>query len=232
MGKGKGEKPHPLLQSLIPLVEGLAETFGPRCEVVLHDLRHLDSSIIAIKGGLTGRKVGGPVTDLVLRMLEDAKRTGTDPKDVLNYENRTIDGRIFKSSTIFIRDARGTPVGCLCINYDVTDLLYLTDILKGLCYHEPAAVPPEGERFPTDIDTLVEQVIKDTVDHNKPAALLSREERLALIKRLEDKGVFLVKGGVALVARYLGVSRYTVYNYRAELRDKQAIANEAGEAGL
>jgi predicted transcriptional regulator YheO len=29
---------HPILKGLIPLVDGLADTFGKNCEVVLHDI--------------------------------------------------------------------------------------------------------------------------------------------------------------------------------------------------
>ena len=44
------------LQALLPVVRGLAEMFGPDCEVVLHDVRRLPHSIVAIENGaVTGR---------------------------------------------------------------------------------------------------------------------------------------------------------------------------------
>ncbi len=56
-----------IVQSYIPLVDFLAEILGPTAEVVLHDLRKKEHSMIAIRNGrLTGRRadrnVGGPVS--------------------------------------------------------------------------------------------------------------------------------------------------------------------------
>jgi len=44
------------LESLKPVVDGIATMFGKNCEVVLHDLRNLERSIVAIANGhVTGR---------------------------------------------------------------------------------------------------------------------------------------------------------------------------------
>ena len=58
------------MESLKTVVDGIAGTFGPRCEVVLHDLSTLDHSIIKIANGhVTGRTIGGSITDQGLRQL-------------------------------------------------------------------------------------------------------------------------------------------------------------------
>ncbi|MFF2515221.1 PAS domain-containing protein [Streptomyces sp. NPDC058086] len=48
-----------ILAALTPVIEGLAATFGPACEVVLHDCRRGDRSVVAVAGQVTGRQVGG-----------------------------------------------------------------------------------------------------------------------------------------------------------------------------
>ncbi|MFQ5693859.1 MAG: helix-turn-helix domain-containing protein, partial [Nitrospinota bacterium] len=50
----------------------------------------------------------------------------------------------------------------------------------------------------------------------RPAPLMAREQKVRVVRDLERKGIFLIKGAVDEVARLLGVSRYTVYNYRKE----------------
>ena len=58
------------MQTLLPVVRGLAEMFGPDCEVVLHDVGRLPHSIVAIENGtVTGRTVGDVPTDRMLRNL-------------------------------------------------------------------------------------------------------------------------------------------------------------------
>ena len=48
-----------ILAALAPVVDGITATFGPMCEVVLHDYRRPEQSVVAIAGSVTGRAVGG-----------------------------------------------------------------------------------------------------------------------------------------------------------------------------
>ena len=41
-----------------------------------------------------------------------------------------------------------------------------------------------------------------------------------MVQQLEERGVFLMKGSVEMVAGILGVTRYTVYNYIDAVRSK------------
>ena len=71
-----------ILQGFIPIVEGIAKTFGKNCEVVLHDFSNLQSSIIAIENGhVTGRSVGSPMTEVGLKAIK--KGDTTDRKSVV-----------------------------------------------------------------------------------------------------------------------------------------------------
>ena len=99
------------LQMLRQLAHGLCVHFGSNCEVVVHDLsrNQPDSSIVLIENGhVSSRKVGDGPSHIVLEALR------ADPaklEDKLSYLTRTHDGRILKSSTIYIRDENGKPVG-------------------------------------------------------------------------------------------------------------------------
>ena len=60
-----------VLKTYIPLVDFIAGIVGPNCEVVLHDLSNVDESIVAIRNNhISGRKVGGPLTNLGLKLLK------------------------------------------------------------------------------------------------------------------------------------------------------------------
>lgn len=59
-----------IIKSWIPMVEFIARTYGENCEVILHDLRDLDKSIVAIKNNhITGRQIGGTITDFALKLI-------------------------------------------------------------------------------------------------------------------------------------------------------------------
>lgn len=52
----------------IKLVDFLDAIMGPRSEIALHDLSDFSRSIIALSNGhISGRSVGGPATNLVLK---------------------------------------------------------------------------------------------------------------------------------------------------------------------
>ena len=47
---------------------------------------------------------------------------------------------------------------------------------------------------------------------------MTREERLAKVRFLEEQGIFLMKGSIELAAARLGVKEVTIYSYLDELR--------------
>jgi len=115
----------------LPLMDFLAELLGPRTEVVLHDTSDLDRSIVALTNGhVSGRTVGGPATDLVLKVLQNHEH---DDQDYLaNYLAESRTGGAFRSSTFFIRDAGGEVVGMLCVNIDDEPLTRARDLLDAI----------------------------------------------------------------------------------------------------
>jgi len=76
-------------------IKTIAEMFGKKCEVLIHDFRNPQHSIVAIENGhVTGRKIGDPITDLALSVW---KKNGYENKKidrVINYKTKTKDGKM------------------------------------------------------------------------------------------------------------------------------------------
>ena len=208
---------HPLLKGIIPLVEGIANTFGKNCEVVLHDIRNPQSSVIAIANGhITGRSIGSPMTEYGLATL----RSGQFDKPIVNYRKKTRDGRILKSSSLFIKDENGKLIGFLCINYDISELTIARNIINNLTnIIEETDFSEEDESFGNTVNEMLSSIVNKTLESvGKPVAFISKEEKVNIVQILDEKGVFLIKGAIDYVAKVLCVSRYTVYNYLDETR--------------
>lgn len=127
------------LDMIRPLVRGIAATFGRTCEVVLHDFRHPEHSIVEIVGDVTHRHIGGSMSQIGLGALAQ----GDAAQDQLNYLIRTPDGSVIKSSTIVLRDHHGHVFGALCINLDVTKLRLLAHTIgefAGVSVEQPTLV--------------------------------------------------------------------------------------------
>jgi len=110
-----GELKQRTFASLRMVMKAIVELLGPASEVVLHDMSDADSSIVAVEGNVTGRCVGGPLTDSGLGCLRSP-----DSGRVYNYTTVAEGGRAIKSASVFLSDDRGGIFGGLCINLDIT----------------------------------------------------------------------------------------------------------------
>lgn len=206
------------LQMLREIVPALGRALGPFYEVVLHDFSKPERSIIAIEGNLTGRHVGGSVTNVVLPALK-----GESVEHMLGYKTVLKDGRVLKSSTIFVRDVEGKVIGAICINFDLSAIQSSLSMLNSL-----AALTEEEkeEVFPTNVSELVSELIDRVIgSFYKPVAFLNREEKIQIVRQLDHLGLFLIRGAIDAVADALSISRATVYSYLEEIRGKEMIGD-------
>ncbi|MFK7696213.1 transcriptional regulator [Paenibacillus sp. HJGM_3] len=197
------------------LVRGLAAQFGSDCEVVLHDLRRpYDSTIVAIENGhITGRKVGDPGTNLGLEILRGTENNGNK----FNYVTQTKDGRMLRSSSIYMKDKSGATIGSLCINYDITGLLMAEKTLQSLTMAGPSQVVKES--FVSNVTDLLDALLQEAQDQvGKPVAHMLKEDKMRMIQLLDGKGALLVKKGGEKICQYLNISKYTLYNYLEEIK--------------
>jgi len=199
---------------LKPIASGIAETFGDNlCEIVIHDLAHPDSSIVCIEGNVTGRKVGGPLTDLGLANLQ----FGDAQEDILNYLTQTQNSKVLKSSSIMLRDENGHVFGTLCINIDMSKFIALENLIRELIAFDLQI--QVQETFSDDISEVLQTLIEDASNTvGRSVEEMNKQDKVRFVAFLDEKGAFNVKKAVPFVAKYLGVSRFTIYNYLKEVR--------------
>ncbi|BCK85185.1 hypothetical protein MM59RIKEN_25040 [Pusillibacter faecalis] len=191
------------------MAAGIAAQFGSGCEVVVHDLsRHPDHSIVAIfNGHVTGRKVGDGASHVVLEQLRSQDQT---TKDHLCYLTKTPDGKILKSSTIYIRNSRGKVAAILAINYDISRLMMVENAIADLI---STPQPAEPEKI-VNVNDLLEELIQQSVALvGKPVVLMNKEDKIRAIQFLSQNGAFLVTKSGDKIAKYFGISKYTLYSY-------------------
>ena len=207
-----------VLQFMLQLAKGLARQFGPNCEVVVHDLDSNDpnSSIVAIENGhVTGRKVGDGPSHVVLEALRSGRENLTDH---LSYLTRTKDGKILKSSTIYVRDDDGEAIGIFAINYDITLMLAMEENLKQFTATDQDQREPE--RISRNVGDLLDELIEQSVKIvGKPVALMTKEDKVKAIQFLNETGAFLITKSGDKVCKFFGISKYTLYSYIDEAKE-------------
>jgi len=200
------------LEMLEQLAAGIAAQFGSKCEVVIHDVssNHPDHSIVAIENGhVSGRKVGDGASQIVLDQLT---RQDAQPRDHLCYLMRTPDGKILKCSSLYIRNSKGKVSAIFCINYDVSGLTMVQNELDALLdTRDKDTVEPEKI---INVNSVLDELIEQSVAKvGKPVALMNKEDKVRAIQFLNQSGAFLVTKSGDKVAKYFGISKYTLYSY-------------------
>jgi predicted transcriptional regulator YheO len=202
------------------IIGPLAKSLGAHCEIVLHDYRIPDRSVVAVAGKVTHRRVGSAMSEIGLSVLAE----GGAAQDRLNYLTEAPNGRIVNSSTIVLRDRNAAIFGALCINVDVTELRSAVTALEALI---GAGVQPSPMTSTDDIRDVIEAVLRDELRARSPKTL-SRRDRLEVIRALDARGVFSIKRAMEQVATLLGVSRATAYACLSVVRTETAAG--AGES--
>ncbi len=203
------------LNLLSDIAKCIAMQFGENCEVVLHDLTlPYNKTIVAIwNGHVTGRKIGDGGTNAGLEILKGS----VSPDDQYSYINTLPDGKILRSSSKYFRDEYGKVNGSMCINLDITDFVRCEQNLHALTTPTEQKVPSTPEFFIGNIDALLEQMMSEAVQvTGKSIKDLTKEEKVRIVHSLDCKGFFLIKKSAEKLADFLGLSRYSIYNYLNE----------------
>lgn len=195
------------LSFLDALARLISEMFGTKCEVAISDLENTGHSVLSIYNSeVTGREVGSPLT-------ADTKRRLKDKENIYhsNYsKNIPRLSKEIKSSTVIV-EVFGHLVS-FCINVDCTELKTIQFMLNTFLSMDKDRYDIEevSEKHPP----LINSIIEEELNHlKKPVKKLNKKERLSIISNLQKKEIFQMQKSVPIVADYLCISRYTVYNY-------------------
>lgn len=181
-----------ILEQYKILVDFLGKALGPDYEIVLHDITSEPGQIIAIANS--------------------------------HISDRTI----------------GNPIGLLGINFDDSRYRNLCDKLL-LSLHpdefsqaknsfslespapaEASSKQPDSlkEDFPMDISALMQKAFESaTSSLDTPIDRLNQQEKRDIVQKLQERGVFKLKGGIAFAAKNLSCSPATVYRYLGDLEN-------------
>ncbi len=203
-----------MLENLRHIAKALAVQFGKNCEVVIHDLSEnaIEHSIVYIENGhVSGRKIGDGPSKIALDTY--AKMKNKEVPDHLAYLLHAENGHLLKSSTIFMRDHEGNIRYLFAINFDITGLTSITHSLEAFieCSEDDAV---SSEPLTGNVNMLLDELIDRSVELvGVPVRAMTKEDKIKAIQFLNDAGAFLITKSGDKVAKYFGISKYTLYSY-------------------
>ncbi len=200
-----------IFENLKKIADSIHALFGPNSEVVIHDLADLQKSLVYMRGDVTGRDVGAPATDLLVKLVQ---QEGEQLDFFHNYKSVTPDGRCLKSATTIIRDSSGKPVAAFCINLDTSQYFNAIQALLPFIHDLETGKYPSKETYAeSPADTIRTLFVRAVEEIGKQPGAMSIEEKTRFIELMKKSGAFQFKGAVSQVAALMDVTKCTVYNY-------------------
>jgi D-arginine utilization repressor len=202
------EEDLPWLGAIEPACAAIAALLYPHAEVVVHELG--TDRIVALWNPFSGRACGDP------SLLQELPAHWSEQPMQGPYPKVELDGRPMSAVSAVVPDAAGVPRGLLCVNLDRTPFADAARMLDAL--FAPTTAPP-AELFERDWrDQIASGVAGYCAELAVPRERLSRAQRLELVRRLEQAGLFATRNAADHTATALGVSRATVYSMLKEIR--------------
>lgn len=195
----------------------IAAQFGSSCEIVLHDLgKDYNHTIIDIRNGhVTNRKIGGCGSNLGLEVLNGSIVDG----DRYNYVTTTSDGKILRSSSIYIQNDEGRVIASICINLDITESIQFEGFLRQYNHFETST---QNEFFAQDVNHLLDFLLQQAQALvGKDPKTLSKDERITYLAYLDRKGAFQITKSGIRICEILGISKFTLYSDLETIRSAQ-----------
>lgn len=209
-----------ILESHKDVVDGIALMMGPSCEVVLHSLENPEHACIKIAHSHhTRRSVGASLTDHGVQVIREFLKSGQQHGSC--YTTMSANGDPMRSVFTVINND-GRAIGLLGINFNMNTPLsefISTFSLFNNCQDTSSSSEPKPGAH--SIDGLVKNAVSEVVKEiSTNINIPNHEKNKYIVFGLHEKGIFDIKGAVIMVATELNLSKFTIYSYIREMRDK------------
>ena len=208
------------LDRYIPVTEFIAEMMGPDTEVILYSVT--DRSVYYVINPMDEEMVvGSGLRSLERRFLEN--RLYDHESFVVNYRALSKHRNKLKSATLFLRGDNRQLIAMLTVNANVDRLVELRDMLNEMVSgHRPYDNQHGTSFYNVSVEGIVSTTIRKELDKYKvPPDRLSQQEKIEIVRCLDQQGIFLVKGAIVEVAKSLQTTETTIYRYLNKLSNKQ-----------
>jgi len=199
-----------------PIADAIARLFHPHAEVVVHDI--IEDKIAYIINPFSGRSIGDP------SLLDLDPHDPSLTNDIIGpYEKAGDRGQRIRSITAVLRSEAGESIGILCINLDFSVLESALEVLDGFVRSQDHEALPEVLFRKDWVDLINLEIRSHLTETGNSLDSIDIDGRIALLKRLDEKGLFFARKSVQQIAHLLGLSRATVYKHLKDIRKTNVL---------
>lgn len=215
-----------ILQTYSHLAEMVYAQFGESCNATLYSIYNGKGKVVVSKGNLLEDNSGEEMPDYIMQMYERAK---DNPPVGYGFINRCHPGYLLRTSLHYIYNENHRLIGCFCISHNMMQIKMVMSFLEEF-YRTENYLKEEEPFASTDTQNTIQDFVSQTIDDfinkrlsGRDFSTLPRAQKLLLIEELNQKGIFLVKGTVEIIAKKVHLSKFAIYNYLDEIRSKNDI---------
>lgn len=211
------------LDAILPLMHFFSEMLGPDAEIILYDVD--DRVVYQVLNPMDDEMIPGSEMRSLERSLLDSK--AYEKEDfIVNYRALSRSKHKLKSATFFLKNNPERQLkGMITVNINVERLVELRDALNvmisGYRPYEAPAKSPFYNSFEVSVEGLVSSAIREELDRfGVEPTRLSYQEKMEMVRSLDEKGIFLVKGAIAELASALKTTETSIYRYLNKLQEQ------------
>ncbi|MDO5028225.1 MAG: PAS domain-containing protein [Bacillota bacterium] len=225
------------LENYIGFMSFISKAIGPDYELYLLDTRGVKYKKISLEyGEISDKNLGDDLPPAIKSTLAMKEYEHTDY--IVNRTTYSKTGKALRTSMYFIKSDKGDLEGIMCINFDDSRYEELGKQIMYLCH--PDEYIEERISSVQEIDNVeegleyinqgekltMEDSIMSMIDVEIKAALipverLTPDEKVQIVKNLDSKGFFMLKGAVSILSNVLDMSQASVYRYINMARDER-----------
>lgn len=211
------------LERYIPMIKFISEILGPDAEVILYDVH--SKSVYAVMNPFDDEMVvGSPMRSLEEGFLN--KNIDKEYPYIVNYHALSKSKHKLKSATLFLKNQQKETHAILSVNINVERLVEMRDYLNILVSGNRPYDEKVGTSFYNSFDVSMEGIVNSTIKKEverfgvEPCRL-SQKEKLEIVRSLDKKGIFLVKGAIGDLAQELQTTETSIYRYLNKLANSE-----------
>ncbi len=198
------------------IAESVSAALGESFEIILYDLTQAQQPVLRVLGkNISGLTKGDSGKD---ENFNSVYAQCKKESRIFKSEKKIINGREMRSTIIFfVDDARNAGVA-LKINFDLSVVSLMEGFLKE-CGILDSGKGRQTDASSIDVRNILPSLLKQGIQATgKEVAEMSREDKLGVVRFLDDRGAFLLRNSIEDAAKALDITRFTVYNYLDEIR--------------
>lgn len=204
------------------MVNFLGNTFGNNTEITLYDFSKTEEGELIKKSSGSKLELGGELSKSLKNIIKKYKdKQDNKIEYITKIPGKDMEGRLYRISTFFIKDMEKKLIGIMNIKVDITDMVisanYLNETLKELTGGPERNLKKESEeeeKYENTLEEYSQQLINKYFNEmKKPVDALSTNEKIEVIKELDKRGIFQLKGSIAELSKRFNTSEKTIYRY-------------------